>query len=160
MSDNLEVYRLCRKKYAGKLIASGLANRWNREGQRVLYCASSRSLASLELLVHRSRLIPGDPYLILVISIREPVKMVSRTPVSSLPKNWRSLEAFGTLQRMGALWYKKQSTLAQQIPSLIIPQEFNYVINTVHPAFQTHVSIKAREEYFWDNRLSPVPDRS
>lgn len=160
MSDTLEVYRLCRKKYAGKLIASGLANRWNREGQKVLYCASSRSLASLELLVHRSRLMPEDPYLILVISVREPGHMVSSFPVSSLPKNWRSLEAFGTLQSMGTRWYEQQSTLALQIPSLIIPREYNYVINTVHPAFQSHVSIKAREEYFWDNRLFPLPGRS
>ena len=160
MSDALEIYRLCRKKYAGELIASGLSNRWNREGQKVLYCASSRSLASLELLLHRSRLMPEVPYLILVISIREPGQMVSSFPLSSLPKNWRSLEAFGTLQRMGARWYEQQTSLALQIPSLVIPREYNYMINTAHPAFQTHVSIKAREEYFWDKRLFPLSGRS
>ena len=58
MFEILSTYRLCRKKYAGELLASGLANRWNREGQKIIYCASSRSLASLELLVHRSRIIP------------------------------------------------------------------------------------------------------
>ena len=160
MSDTLEIYRLCRKKYAVELVASGLSNRWNRESQKVLYCASSRSLASLELMVHRSRLMPEDPYLTLVISIREPGQMVSSLPLTSLPKNWRSLEAYGTLQILGSNWYEQQNSLALQIPSLVIPQEYNYVINTVHPAFKTHVFIKAREEYFWDKWLFPPKGNS
>ncbi len=85
MSETFELYRLCRKKYARELIASGFANRWNSKAQKVIYCASSRSLASLELLVHRSRIVPGEPYVMMAIPIHEPVLMITDTPLSSLP---------------------------------------------------------------------------
>ena len=153
MSETLEVYRLCRKKYARELIASGFANRWNSKGQKVIYCASSRSLASLELLVHRSRIIPGEPYVMIAISILEPALMITDTPLSSLPENWRSMGALGSLQKSGSQWYDRQTSLALRVPSIVIPEEYNYMINTEHPKFQTHVSILRREDYFWDKRL-------
>ena len=153
MSETLEIYRLCRKKYAGELLASGLANRWNREGQKVIYCASSRSLASLELMVHRSRIIPGESYVILVISIHEPDHVIMNIPLYELPENWRSIGAFGTLQKTGSQWYDSQASLALRIPSIVIPEEYNYIIHTEHPTYLTHVSILRREDYFWDSRL-------
>ena len=148
MSENLEIYRLCRKKYAGELRTSGLANRWNREGQKVIYCASGRSLASLELLVHRSRIIPQESYVMLVISIHEPDHVITSIPLPQLPENWRSIGAFGTLQKTGAFWYDSQTSLMLRIPSIVIPEEHNYMIHTEHPAFRTHVSILHREDTF------------
>ena len=153
MSETLEVYRLCRKKYARELVASGFANRWNSKAQKVIYCASSRSLASLELLVHRSRIIPGEPYVMMAISIHEPALLITDTPLSSLPENWRSMGALGTLQKSGSQWYDRQTSLALRVPSIVIPEEYSYMINTEHPKFQTHVSILRREDYFWDKRL-------
>lgn len=153
MSENLEIYRLCRKKHAGELRSSGQANRWNREGQKVIYCASSRSLASLELLVHRSRIIPQESYVMLVISIQEPDRLVANLPLLRLPENWRSIGAFGTLQKTGASWYDSQTSLVLRVPSIVIPEEHNYMIHTEHPDFHTHVSILRQEDYFWDKRL-------
>ena len=153
MSETLEIYRLCRRKYAGELRTSGLANRWNRGGQKVIYCTSSRSLASLELLVHRSKIIPQESYVMLVISIHKPKHVITNIPLSQLPENWRSIGAFGTLQKTGAFWYDSQTSLVLRIPSIVIPEEQNYMINTEHPAFRKHVSILRREDYFWDKRL-------
>jgi RES domain-containing protein len=153
MSETLIVYRLCRKEYAKGLIASGFANRWNSKGQKVIYCASSRSLASLELLVHMSRIIPGEPYVMVAISIHKPALMITDTPLRSLPENWRSMGALGTLQKSGSLWYDRQTSLALRVPSIVIPEEYNYMINTEHPKFQTHISILHQEDHFWDKRL-------
>lgn len=153
MSENLNIYRLCRKKYAGELWASGVANRWNREGQKVFYCASSRSLASLELLVHRNRIIPQESYVMLVLSIHEPDHLITNIPLPQLPENWRSMGAFGTLQKTGAFWYDSQTSLVLRVPSIVIPEEYNYMIHTEHPDFRTHVSIQSQEDYFWDKLL-------
>ena len=48
------VYRITKAKYAKELVASGFRNRWNEDGQFVIYTSDSRSLACLENLVHRS----------------------------------------------------------------------------------------------------------
>ena len=68
-------------------------------------------------------------------------------------ENWRSMGGLGTLQKSGSQWYDRQTSLALRVPSIVIPEEYNYMINTEHPKFQTHVSILRREDYFWDKRL-------
>lgn len=59
----------------------------------------------------------------------------------------------GTLQKSGSQWYDRQTSLSLRVPSIVIPEEYNYMINTEYPKFQTHVSILRREDYFWDKRL-------
>jgi RES domain-containing protein len=49
----MEVFRIAAPKYAQRLSASSVANRWNLAGQFVLYTASSASLACLKNVVHR-----------------------------------------------------------------------------------------------------------
>jgi len=57
------------------------------------------------------------------------------------------------LQNIGSDWYSNKKKLVLQIPSAVIPQESNYVINTQHPLFTSQVKIIEREDYFWDKRL-------
>ncbi len=40
-----------------------------------------------------------------------------------------------------------------RVPSAVIPQEYNYIINTRHPDFLTKVKLLRIEDYFWDERL-------
>ncbi len=67
-----------------------------------------------------------------------------------------SSRSLSTLE-IGSARYEKQETLILKVPSVVIPQEFNFVINTEHPDFGNRVKLVRSEEYFWDQRLFAVP---
>jgi RES domain-containing protein len=147
------VYRITTEKYSNRLSASGAANRWNQEGEFVIYAAQSRSLASLELVVHRAAIKPQLKYKVLVVNIDIPKAQIQQVKTDNLPNNWRSIAAYDQLQLTGSKWYTSNRKLVLQIPSAVIPQESNFIINTQHELFGSKVSIESTEHYFWDERL-------
>lgn len=149
----MEVFRISKHTHAIRLSASGSANRWNLKGQYILYTGSSRSLASLELVVHRGAIEPLTSYKVMVISLSDEDYLVRQISSKELPANWRTVAGYSTLQRMGSSWYTTQETLVLKVPSAIIPYEYNYLINTEHPDFGRHVQLVRTEDYFWDDRL-------
>jgi RES domain-containing protein len=153
----MEVFRICREAFAGKLAASGSANRWNLRGQHVLYTGATRSLSTLELVVHRSAIVPVEDYKVTVISIADDDSLLTRIRIKDLPENWRTFDAYSLLQGIGAEWYAEQRSLILKVPSAVIPHEYNYVINTEHPGFYRNVLLVRTEDYFWDNRLLAIP---
>ena len=149
----MELFRIVKQAYSKKLTCSGAPNRWNIKGQLVLYAGTSRSLSTLELVVHRGSVIPAIPYKMMVISLADHDHLVKQLRIKDLPANWRSLAAYASLQKIGSAWAASKETLALKVPSAVISQEFNYVINTEHPDFKKHVKLVRTEEYFWDGRL-------
>ena len=149
----MEVFRLTRDKYAFTLKASGVANRWNYDKEYVMYAGSSRSLATLEMVVRRNSVRLANTYHMMVIAIPHHARLTSSITPKMLPKNWRSIDAYGSLQALGSAWYKSQKSLLLKVPSVIIEKEYNYIINTQHPDFKKHVLLRKPEAYFWDERL-------
>ncbi|WP_189629128.1 RES family NAD+ phosphorylase [Roseivirga thermotolerans] len=146
----MRVFRICREEYSLELVASGRMNRWNKDGQHVIYAAESRALCALELLAHTNGVVPAGNYRTMVIEI--PETKIEEITDEELPKNWKSVKAYPQLQRIGSQWYEESKQLLLKVPSVLIPSEFNYVINTKHPAFK-NVSIASLENFFWDDRL-------
>lgn len=134
-------------------MASGTANRWNKEGDFVIYAGATRSLSTLELVVHRSSINPALSYKMMVISVSAESDQIIQITKEKLPANWRSIHGYTKLQQTGNDWYSCNRSLLLQVPSAVIPQEFNFIINTKHPEFQDRVAISAIEDYFWDSRL-------
>ena len=149
----MEVYRISAEKYSKKLTSSGSANRWNKDGEFVIYTGSSRSLSSLELIVHRASIKPTINYKVMIIRIDDDDKLYDQLDVNILPEKWRSVAAYSKLQSIGSEWYIEQKSLILKVPSAIIPQEYNYIINTKHPEFKEKVKLLEVEDYFWDSRL-------
>lgn len=149
----MELFRIAIAPYAKALTGSGSANRWNKFGEFVLYAGSTRSLASLELVVHRAAIKPLQNYEVMVISIADEDQLVRKVHLAELPANWRSLAAYPALQELGSAWYKSKETLLLKVPSAVIIQEYNYVINIGHPDFPAKVNLVRKEHYFWDERL-------
>ena len=149
----MEVFRISHINYSRKLSSSGSANRWNFDGEYVIYTGSSRSLSTLELVVHRNSIQSLPNYEVMVISIADIEELYEQIPIKKLPKNWRKLEAYYKLQNIGSKWYKEQRSLVLRIPSAVIPKEYNYIINTKHPDFSSNVSLVRNEDYFFDKRL-------
>ena len=148
----MEVFKICREKYANALNASGAANRWNKKEELVIYAAGSRSLATLETVAHRVAINISSPYKLLTISISDktPIKEMA---IKDLPANWNTIEGYIELQEIGSKWVNSRETLILKVPSAIISQEFNYIINTKHPLFATNIRLKSAEDFAWDKRL-------
>jgi RES domain-containing protein len=148
----MEVYKICRGKYANKLSASGVSNRWNKEDELVIYTGGTIALATLENVAHRASINIAKPYKLLRIEIKEQT-LIREISVKQLPKSWRSLEAYIELQEIGSDWYQSMGSLVLKVPSAIVSQEFNYVINTKHPLFLSNVVLASVEDWIWDKRL-------
>lgn len=150
---SLLVYNIRKEQFASGLTASGVANRWNKSEEFVIYTGSSRALSALELVVHRSAISLETAYKLLVIELTVNDADIQEILPDELPSDWQSLKNYPKLQAMGSEWYRAQKAVALKIPSAVIPQESNYLLNTKHPDFSKKVSLKAVEDFDWDGRL-------
>lgn len=145
------VFRIVAEKYSEILSSSGSAARWNYADEYLIYTSQSRSLATLESFVNRGGINGAIRYKVMLIEIPDDFEPMV---ISDIPNNWRRLSSYPTLQRIGSNWYKSKSSMILQVPSAVIPQEYNFIINVQHPQFQSKVKIISTEDYFWDDRLS------
>jgi len=148
----MEVFKICKEKYARSLTASGAANRWNKKDEFVIYTGSSRALSTLETVVHRSGINFSSPYKLLTISITDKTQ-IKEIDIKDLPGNWKTIEAYVELQEIGSNWYNSLESLILKVPSAIISQEHNYIINKKHPQFTKSIVLKSSEDFVWDKRL-------
>lgn len=149
----MELFRISSEEHSTRLTASGSPNRWNKKGEFVIYTGASRSLSTLELVVHRNSIKPDNIYKLMIISIPDSDQLVKTITTKSLPGNWRQFEAYAKLQEIGSEWINSKETLLLKVPSAVIPQEYNYIINAEHPDFKKTVKLVRTESYFWDERL-------
>lgn len=149
----MEVFRIVKEVFASQLIASGAANRWNKADEFVIYTGSSRSLSTLELVVHQKNIPSVLTYRVMIISVADEEALITTVLQADLPDNWRSINAYSKLQTIGSNWYKSKQSLVLKVPSAIISQEYNFLINTKHPDFSEKVILVRTENYFWDERL-------
>jgi RES domain-containing protein len=145
------VFRICKKEYSQTLRASGYAGRWNTKGTFVIYTAESRSLACLENLVHRSGEGNNAIYKVMQINIPDAIKIEAIDP-KNLNKNWTKIDNIYKTQLMGSNWLKNLSTVILKIPSSIIKNEFNYLLNPNHPDFKK-IKIQLVDDFEFDSRL-------
>lgn len=148
----MEVFKICKEKYSTILNASGASNRWNKKDEFVIYTGSSRSLSTLETVVHRAGINILNSYKLLKIFIDDST-LIKEIYIKDLLENWMSIEAYIELQEIGSEWYNSKETLVLKVPSAIIKEEHNYIINTKHPLFSTNLKLETVEDFVWDKRL-------
>ncbi len=146
----MHIFRITKKKYSNELISSGLSNRWNEKGEEVIYAPQTRSLACLENLVHRSGIMRVETYCTIIIDVPEDLLIVEIN-LEDLPEGW-NLAQSKMCQELGSSWYRSNNSAVLKVPSAVIPEEFNYVLNTRHPDFKKIKRIKVVPFYF-DKRV-------
>jgi RES domain-containing protein len=147
----MEVFRITLSRYTDKLFASGLAGRWNKEGEKVIYTASSRSLACLENLVHRRGQTKSASYSTIVLFIPNDFA-IQRVEHKDLPQDWHQKSDTEECRQIGSIWYQSKQTPVLSVPSAVIPFERNLVVNTSHPDFD-QVKMIRKEPFYFDPRL-------
>jgi RES domain-containing protein len=146
------VYRITRAPYAdltgeGARLAGG---RWNRAGRAAVYASESRALAILESLVHvQPHRLPSD-LVLLRVAIPEQLRRESWS-LAELPEGWREIGADAALDR-GDAWLRQGSAAVLRVPSVLVPEEYNVVLNPAHPE---HSRIRVMEvvPFRFDARL-------
>jgi RES domain-containing protein len=109
--------------------------RWNSPGVPVLYCASSPSLAALEILVGlQSYLLLRDAYLIVDLAFDR--SRVETLAPAALPPDWRAPE-HPYPKGYGDAWAASSRSLVLEVPSAVVPLDTNYLVNPLHPDFAT-----------------------
>jgi RES domain-containing protein len=116
----------------GARLAGG---RWNERGTSLVYVSESLALSALETLVHLQKSHTHLAFISFRIEVPDEVR-VEEIPRSKLPASWRKEPPSKETMEIGTRWAKGRSTAVLKVPSVIIPQEYNYVLNPLHPEFR------------------------
>lgn len=108
--------------------------RWNHPGTPVVYASASLSLAALEVFVHADP-DTAPPDLVAVRTELPGGAVVERLTAEDLPDGWRAYPGPESLRDLGMDWAVRGETLALVVPSAIVPQEHNVLLNPRHSAF-------------------------
>lgn len=128
------------------------AGRWNSTGMPVVYASTTIAMACLETVVHGA----GLPVRRWLVAIDVPqVHWHARTELApeDLP-GWDARPAGAASSGWGDRWLASHSSLLAAVPSVIVPEERNVLINPRHPACASLVARVVRE-WSYDSRLLP-----
>jgi len=147
--------RLTTKKHAssaftgeGARIAGG---RWNQAGTAVVYVSGSLALAALEQFVHLTKAGLHIEFVTFKVDVPDEVAIdVLEKP--RLPRNWRQEPVPEETQKLGSQWVKEGRALLLQVPSVLVPSEYNFVLNPAHSDYRK-MRIHGPEPFSFDPRM-------
>jgi RES domain-containing protein len=146
------LYRIVRSAYAD-LSGNGArlyGGRWNSEGRPVVYFASSRSLAVLEALAHLSPTNIPDDFCMMIVEA--PDNASADLDIKTLPEHWQEYPEQNILKQIGNRFLAEKQYLLLKLPSAIVKEEYNYLLNPLHPAADK-VKIVSKQPFSFDARL-------
>ncbi|MEM1123265.1 MAG: RES family NAD+ phosphorylase, partial [Bacteroidota bacterium] len=125
----------------------------NPIGVPALYTSENRALATLELLVHLPKQFLPPTYVFLTINIPdESSKQIVSIPIDTLLKVWSSLQADDWTMNFGRSQFQDKNALGIRVPSTIITEEYNIVLNPLHLDYRK-IEIDRQSIFSLDNRL-------
>ena len=136
--------------------AEKTGGRWNRPGLPVAYAASSIALAALETVVHlHLENLPLNRYLVR-IDVPQDLWAARQSHASAgLPVGWDAQPAGMVSLDFGDAWLKGRTSALCELPSVIVPEESNVLINPAHPDAARIRATKLRK-WLYDVRLRPA----
>ena len=149
----MRVFRLCKLKYSKDLSGHGAersGGRWNSKGSPAIYASESIAMCIAEIAVHIPLgMIPAN-YVLVIIEIQE--DLVEVLEINSLPDQWRTYPTSKLTQEIGDKFLTNKEFLVLKVPSAVVPQESNLLINPNHKDLN-RIKILAVEPYTFDERL-------
>ncbi|MBK1789686.1 RES family NAD+ phosphorylase [Persicirhabdus sediminis] len=126
------------------------ASRWNHAGTNILYAAEHPALAALEISVHVGLIQLIGKYAHGIAKMPEELHS-SLADIVSMPKNWQ-MDCSWT-RDVGEQFVHDQWNVVLKVPSVIIEDGWNYLINPAHPEF-SQLQLETRDHFIIDNRLA------
>ncbi len=148
------VYKIAHNIYSKSLFASGAKGRWNSLGKKVIYAAESIPMAFLENMIRRQGVGFNSDFKIMVIEISDKI-LISEIDVPKLKDGWRDFNDYSKCQPLGDKWYNSGKTMVLKVPSAMLPESFNYVINSEHSDFGL-IKLIATTDLVPDERIEDI----
>lgn len=127
--------------------------RWNHPGEHVVYAASSISLAAWETRAHlgHGMALPWNRFL---VRLNVPAALWSASPLldEPWPVGWDALPEGQVSRARGSAWLRSGHSALLRVPSVIVPEECNVLINPRHPDSQGLRAVKLRR-FVYDPRI-------
>ncbi len=133
--------------------AKNTGGRWNDVGVAMVYTSTNRALACLETLVHMNA--GGLPLNRYLVEIDVPDDIWAAAAVAmpaSLPVGWDAAPAGMVSIIFGTSWANSNRSAILLVPSIIVPEEQNALINPAHPDAGRITARKVRK-WLYDPRL-------
>jgi len=160
----MKVYRIERKKHLNttlKGIGAALTDgyRWNSKNTYLVYTTESRALAILEVCVHLDLNddLPNDRYYV-EIDIPDDITILELQS-KDLPENWDTKPPISETQFIGDDFVTEGDAAVLKVPSSIVLQEFNYLINPNHPDSKK-ISVVSKTPLRFDSRLAQGKEKN
>ncbi len=134
--------------------AKASGGRWNEAGISMVYASETRALACLETIVHlNGGGLPLNRYLV-AVTIPDDVwaKAQEETP-DRLPVGWEAQPPGQVSIQFGTTWARSESSALLVVPSVIVHEEFNVLINPAH-ADSARITAVKRRKWLYDPRLT------
>jgi RES domain-containing protein len=130
-------WRITSEKYAETAFsgegAKEYGGRFNSPGTLVVYTSESISLATLELLAKAGKRQRLSRRVVLPVTFGE--HSVIAYDESDLPEAWDDRPYGPASQQVGDEWVRSGESPVLRVPSVVVPEEHNYLINPEHPKF-------------------------
>ncbi len=148
-----QAFRLVKAKHAATAFSGAGARlaggRWNLPGTPLVYASETLSLASLETFVHLQPVDRRVRYVWFRIAIPATVRIDAP---AALPKEWREEPPDEATQRLGSQWAQQNKSAVLRVPSILLPGEFNLLLNPAQAHFK-RLKISAAQPFDFDGRL-------
>ena len=136
----ITVWRIVKRRYQAEVLSGEGARlgggRWNYPGVSVVYASETLSLAALELFVHFTRRDIALSKSLVAIPIQIPDSvMIVDVPFRDLKPGWDSSPPPDSTRDVGTIWARKGLSAVLRVPSAIIPEEHNVLMNPGHADF-------------------------
>ena len=151
----MQAWRIAKKAYAldrsgaGGIVEGG---RWHHRGQPVIYAGLSVAICAMEKLVHTGTILPRD--LVLVrLELPEGAGLFEELDAGALP-GWADIPPGDASQNYGSEFLRSGRALGLIVPSAILPESRNVMLNPAHPRF-ADVQMVVVRPFTYDARLGP-----
>jgi RES domain-containing protein len=151
----LTAWRLVKAKHASTAFdgegARRYGGRWNLRGTAVVYLGGSLSLAALEIFVHLTAEDARLAFSAIQVDIPDGVSIGTLEP-QQLPENWREEPPPDACKALGTTWAKAGKTTLLRVPSVIVPSEYNFLLNPAHRGAR-RLKIHSPQPFGFDDRM-------
>jgi RES domain-containing protein len=147
------VWRIARRPYALDRQGVGAretGGRWNRPRVGVIYAGGTVAIAALEKYVHTEGVVPAD---LVLVRIDFPENCSQEVATAAdLPVGWNLVPPGSASMDFGSTWAQENRSLVLRVPSALVPEESNVVLNPRHLEFAS-VTMTILRPFAYDDRM-------
>ena len=127
--------------------------RWNSEGTAVVYASTTLSLAALEYLVHVEPLLAPSDLVAMELDVPDEAGVGAQVEPGQFPAgDWQAYPAPEWQAELGDMWVQDGTFLWLAVPSVVVPQEYNVLINPRHVRM-VDIRVASVRSFSFDRRL-------